>query len=283
MITKEKILEQIHSIPTLPTIYTTVSRAMDDPYITNEKIAELISADQSSSFKILRVANSPFFGFRGKINTISQAIFYLGHNEVKNILFTISLLKIMPGSKILTKLKPADLWAHSVSTGVISRIIGAEINDRQIENFFLAGVLHDFGKILLIEYFNKEYAEVLEISQNTNVEVSVVESDKLGITHSELGAKLAEKWKLPDIIIDTLRNHHKGRSNNSNNDFLVAAVHIADIVSKLLALGYSGDNIVKKPTNSVWQKIKLSEKFFTINRKKIIHEYEHIFKMLMIN
>ncbi|MGK9368665.1 HDOD domain-containing protein [Melioribacter sp. Ez-97] len=283
MIPKEQILDRIHDIPTLPTVYTTVSKAMEDPYITNEKIAEIISADQSSSFKILRVANSPLFGFRGKIDTITQAILYLGHNEVKNILFTVSLLKIMPGSKILSALKPVDLWAHSISVGVVARIIGNEIKDKKIENYFLAGVLHDFGKLLFIEYLNKEYAEALEIAQKNKIDISAVEADRIGITHAELGAKLAEKWKLPEIIINTLKNHHKGTSDLPSQETLVAAVHIGDIASKLLSLGYSGDPVIKQPVNTAWRKLSLPGKFFSNNRKKIILEYEHIFKMLMIN
>lgn len=280
---KVQILDRIHDIPTLPTIYTTVSKAMEEPYITNEKIAEIISADQSSSFKILRVANSPLFGFRGKVDTISKAILYLGHNEVKNILLTVSLLKIMPGSKILSALKPVDLWAHSISVGVIARIIGGAIGDKKIENYFLAGVLHDIGKLLFIEYMNREYAEVLDIAQKNKIEISAVEADKLGITHAELGAKLAEKWKLPGIIINTLRNHHKGISDLISQESPVAAVYIGGIVSKLLSLGYSGDPIIKKPVNTVWRLLSLPENFFTNNRKKIVLEYEHIFKMLMIN
>ncbi len=278
---KERILSKVKNLPTLPTVYAALSEAIQDPRASSEKIAAIISNDQVSSFKILKVANSPFFGFRGKIGTISQAIMYLGFNEVRNIVFALSVMDFFSKDKTLLNFRPVDFWAHSIAVGIISRAIGRGVGDRNLENYFLSGILHDIGKLLFFNALHEEYAEVLDIVENNNISIKEAEKKVLGMDHSDAGFLLADKWKLPVSLQKVISNHHIGRSNDTS-DLLVGSVHLADICARVMDLGYPGDNLVPEPNPKVWEVVKLPPGFFTASKSKILEDYEQAVHMMLI-
>lgn len=196
----EKLIAGINNLPTLPTIFATLSEAIEDPKVTTEKLAQIISSDQASAFKILKIANSSFYGFRGRIETISQAILYLGFNEVRNIVFALSILNVFSKEKRLPNFSPLDLWAHSIGVGIITRIIGKGIGEKKLENFFLAGILHDIGKIILLEYAYEDYASVLRVVESKKCSMVEAEIDIFGHDHAWVGQQLAEKWDSPQLF-----------------------------------------------------------------------------------
>lgn len=200
----KKIIDGVNNLPTLPTVYTHLSQAMENPNTTKEEIARIISADQAATFKILKVANSPFYGLRGRIDTISQALLYLGFNEVKNIVFALSIINAFSKNKIFKKFKPLDLWAHSIGVGVATRLIGAVVGEKNLENYFLAGIFHDIGKLVFFEYVPNEYAKVIELVESKKIPIKDAELEILGLNHARAGQLIAEKWnylKLLSILL----------------------------------------------------------------------------------
>jgi HD-like signal output (HDOD) protein len=257
----EKIIRNVNDLRTLPTIYSSLSESMNDPYSTLEKLARVISFDQVSSLKILKVANSPFYGFRGKIDTISQAVLYLGFDEIKNIVFALSILNLFAKDKNIMNFRPVDLWAHSIGVGIAARLIGEKLGERELENYFLAGIIHDIGKILFIEYLPEDYIKVLQYAKEKKCSVLDAETEVLGINHCKAGFLLAERWKLPAQIRDIIYFHHTGKSGGQF-DNITAAVHVADILVKAMELGNTGDNLIPQPNFNVWEKLNLPEGFF---------------------
>jgi HD-like signal output (HDOD) protein len=278
---KEKLLTKVKNLPTLPTVYSALSEAMQDPRASSDKIASIISNDQVSAFKILKVANSPFFGFRGRIDTITQAIMYLGFNEVRNIVFAISVIDFFSKDKTLLNFRPVDFWAHSIGVGIITRMIGRGVGEKNLENFFLSGILHDIGKLLFFNIIQNEYSEVLDLVESNRISIKEAEKKVLGIDHSDAGYLLADKWKLPVSLQKVISNHHIGRSNDTA-DLLVASVHLADIAARILELGYAGDNLVPEPNISVWEVVKLPPGFFAASRSKIMEDYEHAVHLMLV-
>jgi len=270
----EKILTQINSLPTLPTIYSALSEALDNPNTSSDKLAKIISTDQASAFKILKVVNSPFYGFRGKIETISQAILYLGFNEVKNIVFALSVINFFSKDKRLPNFRPLDFWGHSIGVGVAARAIGRVIGSQNLENYFLAGIFHDIGKLIFFEFAYEEYADVLKIVENEGCCIKDAEMEIFGLDHARAGKLLAAKWKLPSGIQDSIYYHHSGIIPGEKNQ-LVAAVHIGNIVARILSLGYAGDIFIPEPNLDVWEILKIPHGFFTQNRKSIEREFEN--------
>lgn len=161
----EKLINSINNLPTLPTLYNVITEAIEDPYSTNTKLANIILTDQSTTMKVLKVANSPLYGFHGKIDSISDAILYIGRNEIKNIVLTLSIISSFSKKINLKRFRPIDLWAHSIAVGVISRNIAQALGEKKLENYFLAGILHDIGKIIFLEYAVEEYKKVFELAK----------------------------------------------------------------------------------------------------------------------
>lgn len=280
---KEKILMGIKNLPTLPTVYAALSEAMNDQMATPQKIAEIISTDQISVFKILKVANSPFFGFRGRIDTISQAIMYLGFSEIKNIVFSLSVIKTFTNSAVLSVFRPIDFWAHSIAVGISTRKIGIAIGERNLENYFLGGILHDIGKLILIEVLKDKYLEVINYSKEKSCTINDAENKVLGMNHAQVGHMVAKKWELPSSIRNTIYRHHTLVEVSEENQKLAASVHLADIMARVLKLGNAGDPQIPAPNSKIWEILHLPPKFFTNIGETILEDYKHTINLMLVD
>ncbi|MDF1611293.1 HDOD domain-containing protein [Stygiobacter electus] len=277
----EKLINSINNLPTLPTLYNVITEAIEDPYSTNTKLANIILTDQSTTMKVLKVANSPLYGFHGKIDSISDAILYIGRNEIKNIVLTLSIISSFSKRINLKGFRPIDLWAHSIAVGVISRNIAQALGEKKLENYFLAGILHDIGKIIFLEYAVEEYKKVFELAKKKEIIINDAEKQILGINHEEIGQLLAKKWRIPETIQNVILYHSKG-SILKTPDFLVSIVHLSNIIAHILELGYSGYDIIQQPSPIIWDTLKIKKGMITSLKDKIINDYTNTVKLIIL-
>ena len=280
MESREKLLTRINTIPTIPTVYAALSTAIEDPLATNNKLAKIISSDQASSFKILKIANSSFYGFRVKIETISQAIFHIGFNEVKNIVFALSIMNLFSKNKRLPNYSPLDLWAHSIAVGIVTRLTGEGIGETNLENYFLAGIVHDIGKIILLEYEYNEYANVLKLTESGKYSMREAEMEVFGFDHTQIGFELAKKWKLSLTVQETILHHHNVVSGKTN-DSLINSVYLANKIVRMLRLGFAGDRDLTQPDINIWDKLNIPEGYFTSIGDKIVKAYNQTISVML--
>jgi HD-like signal output (HDOD) protein len=276
-----QIISNVNSLPTLPMVYSNLVDAMKDPDIGHDKLSKIISMDQASAFRILRVANSPFYGLHGRIDTISQALLYLGYDEIKNIVLSLSVIKHFPKEKKNDLLRPIDLWAHSIGAGMATRILGQTIGEKNVENYFLAGILHDIGKVVFLNFAPNEYFQVLEIIKEKNCSISDAEVDVFGADHAYVGKLLAEKWKVPQTICDAIYYHHSGQLAAETNS-MIACVHLGDIIARALEFGYAGDPFIPEPSAKIWDALNLPDGFFTSSQIKLKIDFEHTLKIMLV-
>ncbi len=258
---EKRIYDAIEEVPTLPTIYSVLSDTLISPNANAADIAHLISTDQSASFKVLKVVNSPIYHLSSRIESISLAVLHLGFNEIRNIILALSVINLFSKKKLIAAFRPVDFWKHSIGVGVITRYIGNTLQVARPENYFLSGIMHDIGKLVLFENFGDQYEKVLQYSEERKCQLIDAEKEILGIDHSAAGAILAEKWKLPDSVLKAMKYHHEGSSGDK--DMLTAAVHISDIAARMLEFGFAGDDYVQKPNPEAWELLKLPPHFFT--------------------
>lgn len=282
MILIDNIISKISTLPTLPTVYSKLTEAIEDPNNTVEQISKIISADQASVFKILKIVNSPFYGFRGKIDTISQAIFYLGFNEVRNIVLALSVINMFSKESSLKDYSPIDLWSHSIGVGILARAIGAAVKEKNLENYFVAGIFHDIGKLIFMEYAAKDYQRVFDLVKTKRVTISESETEIFGVDHAAAGSLLAEKWKLPPSIQKTVRYHHDFNGSEINN-LLLCSIYIADIYANAIGLGFDGSPIISQPSNVVWNTVKLKPGYIKSISKKLREDYNHTIKIILVD
>jgi HD-like signal output (HDOD) protein len=266
------ILQGIDNFPTLPTIYYKLTEVMEKPNSTANDAAEIITRDPSATAKILKTANSSIYGFYGKIDSISKAIFYLGFEEVRNIIILLSLIELLPNNKTNYFINPVEFWKHSIAVGIITRNLGTILGINKLENYFVAGVIHDLGKILFFNYINEEYLKVIRYINEKNVGLMEAETNVLGINHSVAGEMLAEKWKLPTSLKNAIRHHYSGMIAGEV-DVLVGCVHIANISAQMFGFGQTTLGRVPEPNYEVWSKLNFPKNTFSSIMDKVYKEY----------
>lgn len=252
----QQLISQIRDFPTLPTIYSSLLETISNPLSTVQDVANIISKDQSATVKLIKVVNSPVYGISAKVDTVTQAIFYLGFNEVKNLILALSVLKIFGNTHAFNYFNIIDLWKHSIAVGIISRILGQTIGQKNIENYFISGLLHDIGKLVFYKLIGEDYAKILRYNFDNNLNLLETERQSFGITHETAGEMIATHWKLPQNLSHIIRNHTTFRTQNQN-DYTLACVHLANIIADIMQLGNSGSQIISQPNYEVWNYIKI--------------------------
>lgn len=278
--TIENYLNRIKEFPTLPTIYSSLVEVMSNPRSTAHDVANIIAQDQSAAAKVLKVANSSIYGFYGRINTITQAITYIGFDEVKNLVIALSIMNLFTDVKKNTIFNPINLWRHSLAVAVTTRIIGKTIGVKNIENFFVAGILHQIGKLFLYKIDETKYTEVVDYAIKNRVTLRDAENKVLGITYTVVGEMLAEKWNLPKTIITAIRYHNIGEADSSNNQ-MVAAIHLSKIFSMMVGFYTYKEELIIKPNDNIWEILGLPDNFFSSNIDVIVSSIKESESLLL--
>lgn len=272
-------LEKIKELPTLPTIYSTFMDVISNPRSTAKDVADVISQDQSAASKVLKISNSSIYGFYGRINSVSQAVTYIGFEEVKNLIISISIMKIFKDAKKAAGFNPVNLWKHSIFTAVATRMIGNESGADKIEEHFIAGILHQIGKLVLYKIDPDKYVEVIDYARYNNIYLKDAEQKILGITYTVVGEMIAEKWNLPTTVRSAIRNHYIGISDD--NDKISAAIHLSKILGIMLQINSYDGELVPKPTSEVWKILDLPDDFFEENIETIMKIYQESENLLL--
>ncbi len=237
------LVQKITDLPTLPAMMATITRLMQDPRTSAEELGRAIATDPALVSKVLKLVNSAFYGFPGRISTITQAIVILGFSTIRNVVLTTSVLKAFNknGSHAFDVEK---FWEHSLLTGAIARSLAVEREANFIEETFIAGLLHDMGRIVLSQKLTAEFDKVILVKEKANISQLAAEQSVLKLTHGDIGGWLARKWNLPIPFVEVMRLHHSpleilaqeppAQRDTAN---LVFLVHAADALSKGIVEG----------------------------------------------
>ncbi len=267
------VTEKISSLPTLPKVISEITTLMQNPRTSAEEVGKAITMDQSLASKVLRLVNSAFYGFPGRVNTITHAIVILGFNTVKNIVLTASVFDKLGGKGQTGSFDLEKFWLHSIATGVIAKEIAKKVNFRSAEESFLAGLLHDIGKVILFKFLPDEFNSVQIMLQQEPMLFLDAEKKATGISHNEIGGWLAAKWNLPEDLTAAITYHHSP-ALASQHRTMVYAVHAADIIARSLCIGNPGDKRIPVFNSTVWDDLKFSRQLIDKIYKDIEYELE---------
>ena len=225
-----KKLDRIEDLPTLPVIAMEVNKLLQDYNTSIEQLTSVIKNDQAMVPRILKLVNSSFYGFKSKIANIDRAIILLGFNTISNAIVAVAIIDSLSikGSSFNFDMK--GFWEHSVAVAVISRHLAETSRLCLPEEAFTGGLLHDIGKLILSQYFPDLFNKVILFAKENNTTFYDAEKKEIPLNHAQLGAIMAEKWKLPDYLIDTIKYHH-GVKRSAKDINLLMTVHIADFIS----------------------------------------------------
>lgn len=238
---KDLILS-IKDLPTLPTVAMQVMSLTQDPESSMSDIVTVIQNDPAITTKILRISNSAFYGMRQKIDSINRALVVLGMNEVNNLITSISVFKTFPISHDKPSFDREKFWEHCALTGEIAKNISVKLGMKIMSEVFTAGLLHDVGKIIMDQYFHDQFTEALELSYSQKIPLYDAEKQVFGVNHAQIGGWIAERWKLPRNLTDSILYHHKP-DRSMNYKLLTAIVDIANTFSKIADCSFSGEQV----------------------------------------
>jgi len=235
----EKIRVFVDKMPSLSTTVGKVLEICSRPDTAPNDLNKVISLDPVLTGQVLKLINSAYYSLMNKVTSLTRAIIMLGLNTVKNLALSTAIIRCVGQAKKSKALPIKDFWAHSIGVGVMAKLLAAErgLPLAEREEYFVAGLLHDLGKIP----FGDEYTEVLTQVKNEQAPLITVENKLLGIDHEEIGEMIASKWKLNAVITDAICHHHAPEQAEPEHQALVATVALADFYVCLFDIGFAGN------------------------------------------
>lgn len=233
-----RFIEQIDNLPSLPAIVSRLIQVVNSPDTSADDAAKLIQKDPALTTKMLRLANSAFYGIPRSISSVSSAVVILGFNTIRSLVLSATVMKLFSSDSSAT-IDKGRFWKHSIVCAMTAKnIVRQFINVRLMdpESAFCAGILHDIGKLIFSEFAQTDYADVCKYAKAEGVSMLAAEQSILGITHAEIGKILADKWALPLDLEYALVYHHEPAKAEGLTD-LVTTVHMADILTHRAGVG----------------------------------------------
>jgi putative nucleotidyltransferase with HDIG domain len=234
------VLAGIDEIPPMPQVVLQAQKLLSNPDSSAKELAELLETDASIAAQVLKMANSAFYGLRGKVSSIQHASMVLGFRNLGDIVSVAgvqkSLEKQLPGYG----LESEDLWRHSLSVALGSKIIASRKNPELEMVAHTAGLIHDVGKLILDPFVLEEketFESFIESEQETFLNA---EQQILGFDHAEIAAEVCKKWDIPEIISSAIRYHHSPSASLEVE--LAYILHMADYISLVTGQGYESDD-----------------------------------------
>ncbi len=252
--TRQEILEelkQIRDLPTLPSAFMRILRALRDPKASAKEVALIIESDQAITMRVLRLVNSSFYGLSRRVDSVLQAVVLLGSSTLKNVVISASVFKALSGASKDNALNREAFWQHSIGCGMIARFLGNQINCGRDEEALICGVIHDIGKVVLDQYFHDNLLLVLKVARERQISFYQAEVEELGMTHGEIGSALADIWGLPPNLIEVIGSHHQPTAD-SPHVRLVVLVQLADALARQYHVGSGGDEQIPEIDPLCW-------------------------------
>jgi putative nucleotidyltransferase with HDIG domain len=194
------------SLPTIPPVLTGIIALIDDDRAGAKKLVELIERDQALTARLLRLANSAFFGQARKVSTIPRAVLLLGFSTVRNLALGVKVWDTLGTGVSRRELE--SLWGHAVEVAAVARVIARQQRQVNPDEAFTTGLLHDVGQLVMALRFKELYWETVRKATSTE-HLAGLEQSTLGVDHAEVGSWLLEAWNLPSLMVEAVRRHHE--------------------------------------------------------------------------
>ena len=263
-------------IVSLRTVYTHIVELLNHPNTSSPQIAKVISKDASLTVRLLRLVNSPFYGFSGKIDSVSRAVSLLGTNELSTLTLGITLIRQFQNI-------PSDLlnmdsfWRHSIRCALFSKILAGHLGEKAAEKYFIGGLLHDIGRLVMLDRMAPQYSAAIAKARQDQLPMYRAEQDCLKTDHSIIGKLLAEKWRLSPALIRMIGSHHSPRLARYSTEACV--VHIADVLAHACGHEVLLVNEVPELQIKAWETIGLTEKIIAPTIEQVDAEFNEVVRV----
>ena len=238
----EKLIEEMEDLPTLPSVAISIMNTLLDDDSSAQDVAEIVEADHSLTTKVLMIANSAFFGIPREVSTVRQAIVSLGFNRLKSVVLSLTVMDTVDAMAEGSGLNPQTFWEHSLMCAICAEDLAAKLNAEFAEEIFVAGLLHDIGKLVLSRHAPEAFGQVTETIEKRGVGSVEAERSVLDMDHTQVGEYLMDQWQFPSRLRESVGMHHDPPVKKIDRDVtgrMAAVICLADILAKSRVTGGS--------------------------------------------
>ena len=271
---KKKILRHMKDLPPIPQTILKAREVMTNPDSDFKELANLFETDQAIAAKILKLANSPYYGYSGKITSIQRASVILGHKTLIELLTVIGTAGLLGNKLAGYWLDSGALWKHSLAVAFGARIIASKTEPSLSNDAFTSGLIHDVGKLILDQYI-KERWELFEKFM-ADGEHTFLDAEKkiLDLDHAEVASEVCKKWNIPETLTVAIRYHHHPSQSNSSE--LAYIVHVADAIAMMTGLGLGIDGTLYQMDDTAMAFLNLREENLNDIMGKVLEAVQKI-------
>ena len=248
----ELILGEI-KLPALPQVLLELMRVINDPKCGAGDIAEVIRLDMSLASHLLRLVNSAYYNFPFTIDTVDRAVTLIGTKEITTLAFSSSFLNMFKKGDTLFDMEA--FWKHSVSCSIAARSLAKRAQNGNPERYFIAGLLHDIGRLVLATYTPDLWQEISQQDEGQEALPYTKEEALLGFDHGQFGGALLAQWNFPSTLIRAVKYHHSPHWSEEFDEAIT--VHVADIVVNALGIGWDAWSFVPPLSSEAWERLGL--------------------------
>jgi putative nucleotidyltransferase with HDIG domain len=270
-----RLIAKVEDLPTLPRTVLRITELVNNPRTSARDLSRIITDDQVLTARLLKLVNSSFYGFPQRVSTVTGAIVLIGFDAIRNLLLTTSVFDLFPSQKSRDRRHQESLWDHSLGCAIGAKVIGNVLQHEKLEELFVAGLLHDIGKIVEMSLLPEQFARITTRVVEGRLLISVAEAEILGCTHADIGRLLAERWNLPSKLRSIIEFHHHPMAAGTWT-VEASVVHLADILTRSLRLGSGGDDKVPPLDLAAWELLKMKTSSIEPIMSVMLDEFEDI-------
>ncbi len=227
-----RLVSQLHTVPSLPTLYTELMEELNAGDSSLKKISAIIEQDIGMTVKILQMINSAFFGLRRQISNVAEAVNFLGLDTISALTLAVGVFSQFEDQLISGSLL-SNLWTHSSAVGTIAKRIATKAHPDVAQDAFTAGLLHDIGEVVLAVNLPQQFAAVQNLVASENQSKLEAEKQIFEATHPEVGAYLLGLWGIPHPVVEAVAFHHTPNASPTHSFSALTAVHVAEVLSQM--------------------------------------------------
>ncbi len=231
-----RLMAAVDSMPAFPKNVQRILVLTSNLACSPKELVQLIGKDPVMTIKVLRVVNSAYYGLLTKITSIDHAVVFLGFNTIKNLALSMAAISMLPGNP-LAGFDGQRYLVHSLTVAAVARRLAQQLSDSDPNDCFIAGLLHDFGKVVVAQFMPAQFRKALEMSLWHDVALHLALREVLGVDHAAVGAMLAEKWRFAQNLVDTIRFQHAPDQCDTS---MMACVFAANQIGKQLGFDLGG-------------------------------------------
>jgi len=266
-------------IPTLPSIFVEIREVIGNPRHSMADIATLVDKDAGLTIRLLRLANSAYYGLRQEVDTVKRALVCIGTRELQNMVLCTSVVSMFQG--VPEELINMTLfWKHSVGCGLMAKTLATYIPSVNPDQMFVAGLLHDIGRLLILKELPGKSAKILNNVKKQAVILSHVEQQYLGYDHCDVAARMLELWRIPEIITESVTYHHRPMECKEHAKE-ASIIHLADITVHALELGQSGEPFVPPLDPDSWALLGMKPTMFKPMIRHMMAQYHDVIRSIL--